>query len=616
MSKKYDFSGYASKYNIKCSDKRTILKDAFKHQDGNTVPLVWQHMHDDPTNILGHALLEHREDGPYAYCTFNDTPAGKHAKALVEHGDIVSLSIFANKLRQNGNNVMHGFIREVSLVLVGANEGAKIDNVAFAHGDGTVVTDDEEAVIYHGETDIEVIEHAAGGSEKTVEEVFNTFTEEEKEAVYELIGLAVSGGKAEDVEHSGEAGGKTLKEIFEAMSEEKKTVAYALVGYALENKDQNVEHSGEFDEEITDEEGEDISMKHNVFNKTNDNNKFVDTLTHDQISAIFEDAKKCGSFREACLAHAQAYGIEKIDTLFPEAKNVGSDPNYIKREQDWVAGVIAAVHKSPFSRVKSTIVDMSFEEARAKGYVKGTEKKEIYFKASKRAVGPTTIYVKQKIDRDDLVDITDYNVVDMMRMQLREALDYEIARATLIGDGREPGTEGKINEENIIPVWKDDVLYSVNEVMTFDPAKPDYKTLIKDIAKTSKHYKGSGNAVFYTTAEHHFEMLWVEDGNGRRIYDTEEKLCSALNVSKIVEVPDMEGLTRLVGPEGATKTHALIGIKVNLKDYNYGTDKGGQITSFDDFDIDYNQYKYLMEGRLSGALTKPKSAQVYEYITA
>lgn len=613
MSKKFDFSGYASKYNIKCSDKRTILSDAFKHQDGMKVPLVWQHMHNEPSNVLGHALLEHRADGPYAYCTFNDTPQGINAKKLVSHGDIVALSIYANQLRQNGNNVMHGSIREVSLVLVGANPGALIDNVAMAHSDGSYTDVEDEAIIYHGESDINVIEHA-GESEKTVQEVFDTFTEEEKEVVYELIGLAVSGGKAEDVEHSDNSGGKSLKEIFEAMSEEKKTVAYALVGYALENKD-SLDHSG-MDDENYDEEGEDEIMKHNVFN--NSNGKETNVLSHDQLSAIMEDAKKCGSFKEACLAHAAEYGIDPADiqVLFPEAKNVGDNPNYIKREQDWVAGVISAVHKSPFSRVKSTIVDMSFEEARAKGYVKATEKKEIYFKASKRVTTPTTIYVKQKIDRDDLIDITDYNVVDMMRMQLREALDYEIARATLIGDGREPGTEGKINEESIRPVWKEEALYAINEVLNFDASKPNYKQLIKDIAFTAKNYKGSGNAVFYTTAGHHMEMLWVEDTNGRRIYDTDEKLCSALNVSKIVEVPDMEGLTRLVGPEGATKTHNLIGIKVNLKDYNYGTDKGGQVTSFDDFDIDYNQYKYLMEGRLSGALTKPKSAQVYEYVSA
>lgn len=619
MSKKFDFSGYASKYNIKCSDKRTILNDAFKHQDGATVPLVWQHMHNEPSNVLGHALLEHRADGPYAYCAFNDTPQGLNAKKLVEHGDIVSLSIYANKLRQNGNNVMHGNICEVSLVLVGANPGAKIDNLSFAHSDGTYTDVEDEAIMVHyqGGTDIEVpeqeevVEHAA--SDKTVQEVFDTYTEEEKEALYTLIGLAVSGETESPVEHADNEGGKPLKEIFEAMSEEKKTVAYAILGYAIQNKD-SLDHSGMDDEEITDEKGEEI-MKNNVFNNSNNKNE-ENVLTHAQISAIFEDAKKCGSFKEACLAHAQEYGIENIETLFPEAKNVGSDPNYIKREQDWVAGVIAAVHKSPFSRVKSTIVDMSFEDARARGYVKGTEKKEIYFKASKRKVGPTTVYVKQKIDRDDLIDITDYNVVDMMRMQLREALDYEIARATLIGDGREPGTEGKIPEENIIPVWKEDPLYATTEVMNFDVAKPNYKQLIKDIASTSKHYKGSGNAVFYTTAEHHFEMLWVEDANGRRIYDTEEKLCTALNVSKIVEVPDMDGLTRVYGPEGSTKTHALIGIKVNLKDYSYGTDKGGQVTSFDDFDIDFNQYKYLMEGRLSGALTKPKSAQIYEYVQA
>lgn len=615
MSKKYDFSGYASKYNLVCSDKRTILKDAFKHQDGVEVPLVWQHMHSDPSNILGKAVLEHRDDGPYAYCTFNDTPNGKNAKKLVEHGDIVALSIFANQLRQNGNNVIHGSIREVSLVLVGANPEAKIDNISFAHSDGTYTDVEDEAIIYHyqgEEGNIEVIKHEAAKTDKTVQEVFDTFTEEEKEATYELIGLAVSGEEInledEDL--------KELKAVFAGMNDEKKQTVLALVAHSVKENKENVEHSGEYDEEDYDNEGEDETMKNNVFNNSNNTNENKNVLTHAQISAIFEDAKKCGSFKEACLAHAQEYGIEDVQELFPEAKNVGNNPNFIKREQDWVAGVLADVHKSPFSRIKSTIVDMSFEEARAKGYVKGTEKKEIFFKASKRKTTPTTVYVKQKIDRDDLVDITDYNTVDLMRMQLREALDYEIARATLITDGREPGTEGKVEEENIRSVWKEDELYAVHETLTFDPAKPDYKKLIKDIAFSAKHYKGSGNAKFYTTNEIHMEMLWIEDANGRRIYDTDEKLCSALGVKAIVEVPDMEGLTRLVGPEGSTKTHALLGIKVNLKDYSYGTDKGGQITTFDDFDIDYNQYKYLMEGRLSGALTKPKSAQVYEYVKA
>lgn len=555
MTKKFDFSGYATKFGIKCTDGRTILKDAFKHNDGQKVPLVWQHFHNDPNNILGHAILENRADGVYAYCKFNDTDAGKQAKAIVEHGDVSALSIHANQLKQKGNDVLHGMIREVSLVLAGANPEAFIDNVCIQHGD-EFETDVTEAIIYSGDKiTTDVIEHK-------------------------------------------DSDDKTLREVFESMTEEQKNVLYFMLGAALEDGADDIDHS--------DKGG--ALMKKNVFDNTEDNNQ-LGTLTHAQFQAILADAKQTGSLKEAVLMHATEYGIENIDVLFPDARTLSKDPDWLKREDDWVQGVLAAIHKSPFSRVKSIITDMDFEEARAKGYVKATEKKEVYFKAAKRVTTPTTIYVKQKLDRDDIIDVVDFDIVAMVRFQLRTLLDEELAVAALIGDGREANDPYKINEENIRPIWTDHDLYSVKEKLT---TKTDYKKMIKEIALAHKNYKGSGSPVFYTTNEHHVNMLWIEDNNGRRIYESDSTLCAALGVSRIIEIPHLEGKTRTTDDN---KTMELIGIKVNLKDYNFGADKGGQVASFDDFDIDFNQYKYLMETRCSGALTKPRSAQIFEFET-
>lgn len=556
MSKKFDFSGYATKVDLKCSDGRVIKKDAFSHNDGQTVPLVWQHIHNDPNNVLGHALLENREDGVYAYGVFNDTPAGLNAKKLVEHGDITALSIHANQLKQKGTDVVHGMIREVSLVLAGANPGAYIDNLCIQHSDGTEQLDDSEAIIFSGANiTTEEIEHADqnGGGEETVGDVFNTLNEKQKNVVYAMIAQALQGNEEDDVNHSN-------------------------LG------------------------GED--MKKNVFEK--DDNKEV-TLSHADIEGIFADAQKCGSLRDAVLAHATTYGIENIDILFPDAKTT-KQPEWLERETGWVSGVLSGISKSPFSRVKSVFFDMDIDTARAKGYVKATEKKEVYFKAAKRVTTPTTVYVKQKLDRDDMIDVTDFDTVALIRRQMRTLLDEELAQAALFGDGREPEDPYKINEENIRPIWKDDDLYTIKEELT---TKTDYKAMIKQIALSHKRYKGSGAPVLFTTPDIHTNMLWVEDQNGRRIYESDATLCAALRVSAIVEIPQIEGKKRT----DLTNDYELLAIKVNLKDYNFGADKGGQVSTFDDFDIDFNQYKYLMETRCSGALTKAKSAQVFEFKT-
>jgi len=564
--KKYDFSGYATKNDLKCSDGRVIRKDAFKANNGITVPLVWQHQHDDPSNILGHALLENRKDGVYAYCSFNATEAGKNARDLVEHGDITALSIFANQLKQQGSSVLHGAIKEVSLVLSGANPGALIDNLTIQHGDRYEEVEDE-AIIYTGELiSTEEIEHEESeedelehdDDEETVGEVFETLTPKQKNVVYALIANAIgeNGDDEEGVSHSDKGGKKMKRNVFEGKDTEEKGT----------------------------------------------------TLSHAQFMTILDDAKKSGSFKEAVLAHATEYGIENIDVLFPDAQALSRDPEWLKRETNWVSGVLAAIHHSPFSRVKSVFADMDFETARAKGYVKATEKKETYFKASKRVTTPYTVYVKQKLDKDDITDVTDFDIVAMVRFELRTLLDEELAQAALIGDGRSPEDPYKINEENIRPIWKDEELYAVHEKLS---TKTDYKVMIKEIALTNKHYKGSGSPVFYTTSDIHTNMLWVEDTTGRRIYETDATLCTALGVSKIVEIPALENKARVT--TDTSKTRTLLAIKINLRDYNFGADKGGQVASFDQFDIDFNQMKYLMETRCSGALTKAKSAQIYEF---
>lgn len=572
---KYDFSGWATKNNIRCSDGRTILKDAFKHNDGQMVPLVWNHDHNDPLNVLGHALLENRDEGVYAYCTFNDTDAGRNAKALVEHGDVTALSIYANQLKQQGPNVLHGAIREVSLVLAGANPGAFIDSI-IRHGEES----DEEAIIYTGEN--LVLEHSQHTivNDKKLDAVKDNFT-------------PPSGDKKEGNDE------KTVQDVFDTLNEEQKTVVYALIGQALDGANQN---------ENNEKEGND-DMKHNVFDQ--DQKEKENVLTHADMETIISDGKRYGSLKDSFLAHAQEYGIESIDFLFPEAKNVNNQPDFIKRDDSYVQKVLRGVHHTPFSRIKSIHANITADEARAKGYIKGNLKKEEVFTLLKRSTTPTTIYKKQKMDRDDIVDITDFDVIAYIKAEMRMMLDEEIARAILVGDGRSTASDDKINEQNIRPIAKDDDLYTIKK--SVDVAKDATedavaKAFIKTVIKSRKEYKGSGSPTLFTTEDMLTNCLLLEDNNGRIIYDSVDKLATTLRVKEIVPVEIMEGVTRTAG----AKTLPLMALLVNLNDYYVGADKGGAINMFDDFDIDYNQEKYLIETRISGALVKPYSAIAYE----
>lgn len=582
MDKNYDFSGWATKALLRCSDGRTIMRDAFKDQDGETVPLVWNHQHNGPDNVLGHALLENREDGVYSYCSFNETPNGKKAKTLVEHGDVVALSIFANQLKQQGANVIHGMIREVSLVLAGANPGAFIDNV-ISHGD-KAEENEESAIIFTGE-EIELspeVSHSDDSAKENNKES-NRMDNENK-----------ANDKAEKKE-------KTIKDVFDGMTEEQQTVVYALVGQALE------EGANDNDsDEDENNKGDNETMKHNVFD-TDEKNK-ENVLSHSEMTAIIADAKRYGSLKESTLEH----GITNIEYLFPDSQNVTSTPKFIDRDTRWVAKVMAAVHHTPFSRVKSTFANITADEARAKGYVKGKKKTDEVFTLLKRTTDPTTVYKHQTLDRDDIVDITDLDVVAWVKSEMRGKLDEELARAFLVGDGRGSSSNDKIDPLKIRPIWGDDELYAVNTVIEVAEGEDKTKEFIKSCIKARKNYKGSGSPTLYTTEDVLTDCLLLEDATGRPLYDSEEKLATKLRVKEIVTVPVMEGLTREVSGEHRN----LLGIIVNLNDYNVGADKGGAVNMFDDFDIDYNQQKYLIETRCSGALVVPYSAIVVEEKTA
>ncbi len=582
----YDFSGWATRNNIRCSDGRTILKDAFKHNDGQIVPLVWNHDHNDPLNVLGHALLENRDEGVYAYCTFNDTDAGRNAKALVEHGDVTALSIYANQLKQQGPNVLHGAIREVSLVLAGANPGAFIDSI-IRHGEES----DEEAIIYTGEE--LVLEHACGGAtpkkkKKEMEHSQNTIVNDKNLDAIKDNFTPPSGNKE-----------KTVQDVFDTLNEEQKTVVYALIGQALDDSNQN---------ENNEKEGND-NMKHNVFDQ--DQKEKENVLTHADMENIISEGKRYGSLKDSFLAHAAQYGIDQIDFLFPEAKNVTNQPDFIKRDDSYVQKVLRGVHHTPFSRIKSTHANITADEARAKGYIKGHLKKEEVFTLLKRTTTPTTIYKKQKMDRDDIIDITDFDVVAYIKAEMRMMLDEEIARAILVGDGRSTSSDDKIPETNIRPIAKDDDLYTIKATVTAAANATDdaiAKAFIRTVIKSRKEYKGSGSPTLFTTEDMLTNCLLLEDNNGRIIYDSVDKLATTLRVKEIVPVEVMEGVTRTVG----AKNLPLMAILVNLNDYYVGADKGGAINMFDDFDIDYNQEKYLIETRISGALVKPYSAIAFE----
>jgi len=575
---KFDFCGWATKNNILCTDGRTIRKDAFKHNDQKIVPLVWDHNHNQPFDVLGHACLQNRPDGVYVYATFNDSDSGQQAKKIVQHGDITNLSILANKLKHRGKDVIHGDIKEVSLVLAGANPGACIESV-ICHGEES----EEEAYVY---TDESITLYHAEAPEEVPEE-------KEKEKL-----------KMDDPEKKTEE--ETVADVYNTFSEKQKTVVNAMIGMAVE---QALEHGDDNkDKDDDNEDGEDeggTTMKHNVFDKEDSKE---DVLSHSDTVAIFSEAKKCGSLKEAVLQH----GIENIDFLFPDAVNVTNTPQFIQREMGWVQQVVNGTHHTPFSRIKSVFADITEDEARAKGYIKGNLKKEEVFTLLKRTTVPTMIYKKQKLDREDVIDITDFDVAAFVKAEMRVMLDEEIARSVLVGDGRLSSSDDKINEQNIRPIWKDEDLYTVKtpvEVTSNATADQKAKAFIRAAIKSRKNYKGSGEPTLYTTEDVLTDCLLMEDTTGRVIYDTVTKLATALRVKSIVTVPVMEDLTRT---DASSNTLTLMGLIVNLNDYNIGADKGGAVNMFDDFDIDYNAQKYLIETRCSGALIKPFSAIALE----
>ncbi len=637
MPANYDFCGWATRNDIQCSDGRTIRKDAFKDNDGMTVPLVWNHQHNEPYNVLGHALLENRDDGVYAYGYFNGTESGKNAKELLRNGDIHYMSIYANRLKQNGGNVLHGMIREVSLVLAGANPGANIEAV-MVHADGF---EDEEDLLIVNQQDQISLAHADEPEEKKPEEDKKEESEAEKKTEAEedkaeekkpeeeekpekedpdkkaedqkpeaeeakedepkSEDKPAEEGKPEgEASHAdndeealamadGSTKEKTVQDVFDEFTDEQKNVVYALIGAALEQA----------------KDGGNGEMKQNAFENGQNGAPEQEVLTHAEMQEIMQDAQELGSLKKAVLQH----GITNIDLLFPDYKNYTDKPGFIDRPQGWVKDVMGSVGKTPFTRVKSMFADITGDEARARGYVKGDQKVDEVFALLKRETAPQTVYKKQSLDRDDVIDITDFDVVAWLRQEMRGKLDEELARAILVGDGRSASSADKIKEANIRPIWTDDPdLFTVRANVPASDNMP--KSFIRTAVKARKDYKGSGNPVLYCSEEWLTECLLLEDSIGRPLYDSEAKLATAMRVSKIVSVPVMENLTRT----DELGTHKLMGIIVNLKDYNVGCDKGGQVSMFDDFDIDYNKQKYLIETRVSGALVVPFSAIILEQL--
>ena len=607
QKKTYDFSGYATKVGIKCSDGRTILQDAFAHCDGKKVPLVYQHLHNDPKNVLGHAVLENRPDGVYAYCSLNNTEAGKTAKALVQHGDISALSIYANSLVQKSSNVIHGVIREVSLVLSGANPEAYIDNLAFEHSDGSITTDESEAFICAGAIIHDGIE---------IPEVSDN-----QDSSEESISHADDKKDPEDQ--------KTVGDVFDTLNEEQKTVVYTMIAQALETQD------GE-DEEKEDVKHSNIkgdeTMKKNIFDKDSAATE-VRGLSRVDLRAIFNDARQSQStlknaflahgyesisdaladyeHQDEVLAHAATYGIDNIGYLFPDARTTTNTPQFIKRDTEWVSKVFGAAKHVPFSRIKTVLADITADEARARGYIKGKEKADEVITLLKRTTDPQTVYKKQKLDRDDIIDITDFDVVVWLRMEMRMMLEEEIARAQLVGDGRLSSSDDKIKEDKIRPIATDDAIYTI-EIQI--PVVATTAQMIDEIIKGRKQYKGTGTPAFYTTPDVNGDMLLLKDTTGRRLYNTEADLAAGIRAREIIEVPVMENKVVVLTPATVSETglqKRLVGISVNMTDYSLGADKGGSISMFDDFDIDFNQFKYLIETRCSGALTMPHSAIAY-----
>lgn len=587
MNKDYDFGGWATRNNIQCSDGRTIMKDAFKQNDGQKVPLVWNHQHNDPSEVLGHALLENRDDGVYAYCKFNDTESGQTAKSLVMNGDVDKLSIYANKLKSQMNNVVHGCIREVSLVLAGANPGAYIDSV-IVHGEGAEA---EEEVIIYNDGEISLSEE---NDNDNSEEIPNNEEIEHSDDTNK---------EKEDSTKMDEKKEKTVQEVIDTMNEEQKNAMYAVVGQALKDK-----ANGEEGNEADKENGGEETMKHNVF----DNDNKDEVLQHSEIIAeAIADGKKYGSLRESFIQHAAINNIQNLDKLFPDATELYKEPKMIEKDNSWVAKVMNSVKHTPFSRVKTTFGRMNEETARAKGYIKGNKKANIALSVLNRVTTPTTVYIKNEIDRDDVIDITDFDVVAWQKREMRKQLDKELALAMLLGDGRDVSDQNKINEQNIRPVISDDAMYTIKYTVTkgkdytqegnsYSDNDSRTKGIIRAAIRSRKDYKGSGTPTFFTTEDVLTDMLLIEDQNGRRIYNNINDLATALRCKEIVTIPEME----------AEAYKDIYGVIVNMADYTAGADKGGSVNMFDDFDIDYNQMKYLIETRMSGALTVPYSAIV------
>ena len=656
---KYDFSGWATRNDILCTDGRTIRKDAFKECDGKTVPLVWNHQHNDPENVLGHAMLRNMDEGVFAYCSFNDTQKGQSAKLMVEHGDVDSLSIYANKLKQQGGNVLHGEIKEVSLVLAGANAGAHIVDV-IRHGevmeDECVLFSGEEISIEHADDmedakpDPKTVKAEEDDDEETVADVFDTLSEKQKKVVYALIAQALGereGGEAKhaDNDDSDEADDdeETVGDVIDSLTEKQKKVVYALIAEALQSKEAKHSDEDEDDEEFSDEEDDESDeseeendeddddenenedsnniehteggneMNRNIFEGTTND---TEILTHAEQEEIINEAKRNGSLKDAVLAH----GITSIGEAYPDAKSTSDRPQYISQDQKWVSKVLNGVHHTPFARIKSLYADITAESARAKGYyTKGSQKAEETIALLKRATEPTTVYKLQKLDRDDVIDITDFDVVAWLKEEMRIKLNEELARAYLIGDGRTAGAADKINEDKIRPIWKMEDLFAINatfEVAANATESDIAKAMIKAAVKGFDDYDGSGNTTLFIASNALSNLLLLEDGFGHRLYKSKEELATAMLVDDIVAVPDMKNKTRTVTISNVDHTRYLAGIIVDLRDYNVGMDKGGQINWFDDFDINFNKQEYLIETRQSGTLVKPKSAIVLEYEVA
>lgn len=621
--KQYDFGGYATKNNLECSDGLTIRDGAFSHQHGMQVPLLWQHGHNDPENVLGHAILENRGDGTYAHCVFNDTPKAQIAKTLVEHKDVNALSIYANKLLKKGKDVLKGAIKEVSLVLAGANPGALIDNVRIAHGDGFIELEDE-VIIYHDIKGLDVIEHSFDADmqpeetdaiehadDETIEDILNTFSDKQKAVLFYLVSTADGSAEHADIDQS------EILDVIDSLDDKQKAVFFHSIDHAVDDSilddeeeddeeddpvDPPVEPPADGDpaegtEDLNHSDQEGTIVSHNVWEQDSLNGSAISgqqlTITHDQFSALIKEAKDLNSWKNAFLAHADEYGISNIEELFPTPKNLTGRPTVIMRKMEWVDPVINGVSRTPFNRIKSMSTDMTHEGARARGYIKATMKKDDFHTIAFRETTPGTVYIRRKFDRDDIIDITDFDVVawawELMHLLMKE----ELARAIMIGDGREIDDPYKIKEDKIRPIAWDDEFYTHKITL---PANVVGDAMIEAIIRSRKHYKGAGNPTMYTTEDILTDLLLIKDRNNRRIYRNKEELASELRVKDIVTVELFDTVPN------------LLAVLVNVSDYTVGSAKGGQLTSFDQFDIDFNQYKYLLEGRLCGALTDPKTA--------